>query len=257
MFRTNFVGWNERIHKEDDTFESEEDAAMAIAFLKYGTLNSTIYEIKLHMGRYKVNCISSERAYREYYNSFKSQTPKEYKEYYKIIGYDIYKGENGKFDNLVISAAIPLLQARNVWGKTEGREIIFGDTNEAIVKTTVEGTVNGKVWDEEFDYSSKIIKVILENKHTNKKKTIKCVMADTKAHSFNVYPKGHKNTSLGTAQFNVENGLIQTGIVYPNASNDDVLAIDNVDGSVVEFCTDSLDFVTQDYKLIKLVVIDL
>ena len=38
---------------------------------------------------------------------------------------------------------------------------------------------------------------------------------------------------------NVESGIVQTGIRYPNATNDREYAIKNRDGSIVEICTDS------------------
>lgn len=54
---------------------------------------------------------------------------------------------------------------------------------------------------------------------------------------------------------------MQTGIAYPNCSNaqkdkeyDGPIAIDHMNGSPVEFHGSSIDFNTNDYKLVKLVV---
>ncbi|MFA9464176.1 MAG: hypothetical protein ACERKN_07755 [Velocimicrobium sp.] len=76
-------------------------------------------------------------------------------------------------------------------------------------------------------------------------------MSDIKAHSYNEY-KDNNNT----ASFDTENGLIQTGIAYPNswnAKHGSAFASENIDGSVIEFAGHSTgDFNPNDYKLIEI-----
>ena len=57
-------------------------------------------------------------------------------------------------------------------------------------------------------------------------------------------------SSIVSAEANVESGLVQTGIQYPRASNPMLVAKDNIDGSVIEFATNSLDFNPNDYRLL-------
>ena len=131
----------------------------------------------------------------------------------------------------------------------------------------------GKLWAEDFGVESLNVRidVVLENKLSGNTKTIECVAVGLKAHTYNIHPdktKGHKHKIFNynkniTASFQVENGLLQTGIAYPNCSNaqkdkdyDGPIAIAHMNGSPVEFYGSSIDFNANDYKLVKLIVLE-
>lgn len=69
---------------------------------------------------------------------------------------------------------------------------------------------------------------------------IPCVVADLKAHTYNKYP----------------NGMVQTGIREPNATNASEFSPDDVSGMVIEFTIreDTLDFNPNDYRLKEIIV---
>jgi hypothetical protein len=102
----------------------------------------------------------------------------------------------------------------------------------------------GKIWASDFYKFNKNIDVVVLNKKTNKEEIIKCYASDIKAHSFNTYDNGK-------VKINIESGLIQTGILYPNGTNKLKFAKGHIDGSVIEFATGKIDFNIKDYKLIK------
>lgn len=52
----------------------------------------------------------------------------------------------------------------------------------------------------------------------------------------------------------IESGLIQTGIPYPNASGGHQYDPDHIDGSVIEFCGQEIDFNIYDYEMEGIVV---
>ncbi len=79
----------------------------------------------------------------------------------------------------------------------------------------------------------------MENIDTGNVETIPCVISNIKAHTFNTYPTSeHPKDNGHTAFFEIENGWGQTGIAYPLSDNADQgipFAIDNIDGSMIEF----------------------
>lgn len=93
---------------------------------------------------------------------------------------------------------------------------------------------DGRIWDDDFNEFSRKVNVVLEDINTGEEKVIECHVFDFKAHSYNSYPcnKGEK------ASFNVENGVVQTGIAYPeswNAKEGWPYAPDYMGASVIEF----------------------
>lgn len=99
----------------------------------------------------------------------------------------------------------------------------------------------GKVDFNEFMAFKREIEVILIDKDTGEERKLFCYVHDLKAHSYNKYPDGHEYEyhPPREATAEVENGIMQTGISYPNSINakmDEACAINNVDGSVIEFC---------------------
>ena len=115
----------------------------------------------------------------------------------------------------------------------------------------------GRIWRDDFASLNKDISVILEHKTTGEIKIIDCTVTDIKAHSYNKYPDGHKKSTLGTGYFDVENGLIQTGISYPNSSNASqslAFSPDHVGGAtVIEFAGKEVDFDLGNYTLVGVV----
>ena len=101
--------------------------------------------------------------------------------------------------------------------------------------------------------------------------TLECVACGVKAHTYNIHPDttpehAHKifeyNKNI-TASFDIENGFVQTGIAYPNSWNaqndsptDGPIAADYMDGSVIEFWGNSVDFSPREYKLVGIIVLD-
>lgn len=100
---------------------------------------------------------------------------------------------------------------------------------------------------------------------------LECVACGVKAHTYSIHPDktkehAHKifeyNKDI-TASFDIENGLVQTGIAYPNSWNaqndnesDGPIALAHMDGSVIEFWGDSVDFSPNEYKLVRIIVLD-
>ena len=99
----------------------------------------------------------------------------------------------------------------------------------------------------------------MENEKTGEQISKNCYVLTNKAHTYNTYPDGHENSTLGEAHFDIDNGWFQTGISYPgsiNASGSAALALDNVDGSIIEFATNKLDFNPNDYRLLQITILD-
>ena len=99
----------------------------------------------------------------------------------------------------------------------------------------------------------------MKDKTSGNLKTIECVVVDYKAHTYNTYPDGQPYNTGDTASFNVPNGIIQTGIAYPNSYNSTKnmsFAHNNIDASVIEFAGSSLDFKISDYTLVKVLVLE-
>ena len=103
----------------------------------------------------------------------------------------------------------------------------------------------GKIWEDDFKYFNRNIDAVLEHVSTGAVIVLECISTDIKAHSFNKYGD--------TASFNVESGLLQTGIRYPKASNGLAFAPNNIDGSVIEFAGHATPVNCNDYKLIKII----
>ena len=115
----------------------------------------------------------------------------------------------------------------------------------------------GRVLDTDYpDVAS--ITLILENKKTEMWEIMECVIIDEKAHTYNNYPDGHENSSLPyVAVAGIENGRAQTAISYPysvNAKKSDAFAPGHMDGSVIEFAGQSIDFNIKDYYLKEIIV---
>jgi hypothetical protein len=115
---------------------------------------------------------------------------------------------------------------------------------------------NGKCETEDFSGFSRYMEVELEHITTGTSKTIKCVISDVKAHTYNKYPDAHKDVSsmVNSASFSVDNGILQTGIRYPQANNELVVGTGNMDGSVIEFKGGKFnDFKLSDYKIVRVI----
>lgn len=111
---------------------------------------------------------------------------------------------------------------------------------------------DGLVQMDDFMAFNMFVELDVENKITLKIDTKYCFVVDIKAHSYNKYPDGHTgNSNIVSAESDVESGIVQTGIRYPKAVNPLIVAIDNIDGTIIEFCTGSLDFNPNDYRLLK------
>lgn len=117
---------------------------------------------------------------------------------------------------------------------------------------------NGKIWTSDFEGFSDKIDVVLQHITTGELKTINCRISDRKAHSYNKYLEGHSYNTGDDAWFYVENGIMQTGIAYPNSTNagkDNSCSVYHMDGSVVEFAGQGIDFPVKEYKLVKIIVL--
>lgn len=135
---------------------------------------------------------------------------------------------------------------------------------------------NGKLWPMDFgmDVLNVRVDVELELKNggnASDSLILKCIACGLKAHTYNIHPdktlwQEHKlfeyNKNI-TASFQVENGFVQTGIAYPNCWNaqkddedDGPIAINHMNGSVIEFCGTQVDFEINKYKLVKVIVLD-
>lgn len=119
---------------------------------------------------------------------------------------------------------------------------------------------SGKIWASDFNFPV-YIDVVLTHKKTGESKTIECyVSAGCKAHTYKKYPDNHPRNNYyvdGTASFNVDSGLYQTGIAYPNSSNvntEPQLALGNIDSSSIEFWGTKVDFTPGDYRLEQIIV---
>lgn len=120
----------------------------------------------------------------------------------------------------------------------------------------------GKIWAEDFDLPVRI-NIVLEHKETGLQQTLECITyKGGKAHTYNKYPDSHPNNKWSinaTASFDIDSGLLQTGIAYPNSSNNDFelqFASDHIDSSSIEFVGKDLDFDPKYYRLIQIIVID-
>ena len=114
---------------------------------------------------------------------------------------------------------------------------------------------NGRVWGVDFNDFSKKINVVLEDKNTGEEINIECHVFDYKAHSYNSY----SDETGEVARFNVENGIVQTGIAYPNSWNakeGKPYAPDRMGASIIEFKGDDVDFPEKDYRLKSIIIVE-
>ena len=115
----------------------------------------------------------------------------------------------------------------------------------------------GRLLDTDFE-NIEGITLVLEDKENGNLVTVECMIKDTKAHTYNRYPDGHENDTLPyEAIAGIQNGLVQTGISYPesvNAKKDKAFAPENIDSSVIEFTGQSVNFEPSDYSLQTIVV---
>jgi len=110
---------------------------------------------------------------------------------------------------------------------------------------------DGKIWKSDFKDINRNIDVVVINKLTNEILIIKCYVKDIKAHTYNNYVDDKNDVS-----FNIECGLIQTGIAYPNSDNKLKFAPNNIDASVIEFTGHSTgDFNPNNFKLVEIRVL--
>lgn len=79
-------------------------------------------------------------------------------------------------------------------------------------------------------------------------KVLKCYIYDVKAHTYNLYPNGHKSHEYSKVEVSCESGIVQTGILHPNATNAIELSLKNFDGSIVELCSngDMVDLIPKE-----------
>lgn len=95
-----------------------------------------------------------------------------------------------------------------------------------------------------------------------RKKTIECRICDIKAHTYNEYPTElhpSDNRDEGMASFDVENGIVQTGIAYLNSYNSKEgiqFAPEHINSSIIEFCGGTVDFKMEDYRLNFIIVVE-
>ncbi len=103
-----------------------------------------------------------------------------------------------------------------------------------------------------------IIRVVLRHKETGEEIVIECVVEQIKAHSYSTYPSDTEAGGKGNiAYFDVENGYVQTGILYPNTTGAHTpFAEDNIDSSVIEFYGHKVDFLYDKYELEGVFVIE-
>ena len=87
---------------------------------------------------------------------------------------------------------------------------------------------------------------------------IPCIVADLKAHTYNKYPNEGTKTDLPyqVITSDIPNGMVQSGIREPKATNASEFSPDDVSGMVIEFTIreDALDFNPNDYRLKEIIV---
>ncbi len=118
---------------------------------------------------------------------------------------------------------------------------------------------NGRLWDDDFIGYSRKIDVVLEDIYTGEEKIIECVASDLKAHSYNKYPDEQPYNTGDVASFDVENGIIQTGIAYPRSSNardSKACSTEHMGGSIIEFAGQEIDFAIDQYRVKKMIIIE-
>ncbi|MCL1934856.1 MAG: InlB B-repeat-containing protein, partial [Defluviitaleaceae bacterium] len=159
------------------------------------------------------------------------------------------------------------LNPRENWFSFQGNApVIHPDTNRyrIVVGPRVMNPNypdNGRIWGSDFNFPI-LIDILLEHMTTNQRITIGCIATSgAKAHTFNIFPTPeHPRNNFftnDTASFNIESGIFQTGISYPNASNVNSelqFAINNIDSSTIEFVGRELRFTPNNYRLLQIIV---
>lgn len=118
---------------------------------------------------------------------------------------------------------------------------------------------DGRVDTEEFLAFNRYIDLTIRNRSTGQvePEPIRCYARTIKAHTYNLYPDprfmdGYNGTPTEQVEASVENGLVQTGIRYPYASNPAEWAPANVDASIIEFCNKSTGGINcNDFDLVR------
>lgn len=118
---------------------------------------------------------------------------------------------------------------------------------------------DGKVWGDDFNGFSHNVNIVLESKITGEEKVVECYVSDIKAHSYNSYPDGQPYNTGDVAEFNVENGIVQTGIAYPHSSNakkDMACSTEHMGASVIEFMGSDAGFDTENYTMKSIIILE-
>ena len=119
---------------------------------------------------------------------------------------------------------------------------------------------DGSIEADDLNAFDRNITVHLWNKITKTYFDLPCYVGDIKAHTYNLYPDGHNNTILpkGTTGkiIGIPNGIIQTGIAYPNSGNAKknlACSMAHMNGTIVEFCSWEVDDIKcSDFELISI-----
>ncbi|MCL2147595.1 MAG: hypothetical protein FWH52_07290, partial [Synergistaceae bacterium] len=117
----------------------------------------------------------------------------------------------------------------------------------------------GQIFASDFNFPVRI-DIVLKSTLTGEITVKECVViGGAKAHTYNKYPDGHPMNAYYAygvqASFDVENGLHQTGLSYPNCTNNNYepqYAPANIDGSTIEFVGTGLDFNPANYELLRI-----
>ena len=179
----------------------------------------------------------------------------------EIIQGKIRHNDTGEIEEILLN---PRIQWAIV-GKGSYKDGVQKDSNGYYMRAVGPRILNSEYPDDggilASDYSTgQRIDLIIVNKSTGEMETLECVVVDIKSHTYNKYPDGHENNSLPyEVNFDIENGLVQTGISYPNSSNAKksmAFAYENIDGSVIEFTGQEMDIPISDYNLKEVIVYD-
>lgn len=170
-----------------------------------------------------------------------------------------YKSVTGQHDGKKIEV-FPLTEWWTFGGRQTG---VYRDSQDRYIVAVGPKILwpdypdDGAVDTAEFNGFSRYIEVVIKHETTGVEKTLKCYATDLKAHSFTKFPYAIRpevtSTNAKSAEYyGIKNGIMQTGIRYPNAGNGGIVMPINFDGSIVEFYGTSLDFTPSNYKIIKI-----
>jgi hypothetical protein len=160
------------------------------------------------------------------------------------------------------------LYPRNSWFSFQGNDNVINFDGRYIVVVgprimNPNYSDSGRIWASDFDFPIRI-NAVLEHRTTGEERVIECISNNgAKAHTFNTYPTSdhprNQYFSDDVVSFDIENGILQTGISYPRASNSNFepqFASRNMDASTIEFVGRGLDFNPHEYRLLRLTVLD-